>query len=60
MHTEIIAPSTPLPQGAQPTEGQLDEQRHQYLDLDPDSVCRPNGFTCSVMPAHRPAAGGAA
>ncbi|WP_181785601.1 hypothetical protein [Streptomyces phytophilus] len=26
--------------------GRLDEQRHQYLDLDPDSACRPQGFVC--------------
>lgn len=28
------------------TDGLLAEQRHQYLDLDADSVCRPVGFNC--------------
>ena len=27
-------------------EGQLAEQRHAFLDLDPDSACRPAGFVC--------------
>lgn len=31
-------------------EGLLAEQRHQYLDLDPDSVCCPPGFTCVTCP----------
>lgn len=30
--------------------GRLDEQRHQYLDLDPDSTCRPQGFVCPACP----------
>lgn len=30
--------------------GRLDEQRHQYLDLDPDSTCRPTGFVCVTCP----------
>lgn len=30
--------------------GQLAEQRHQLLDLDPDSVCCLPGFTCPNCP----------
>jgi len=31
-------------------EQALIEQRHQYLDLDPDSECCPEGFTCPSCP----------
>ena len=31
-------------------EGLLAEQRHQYLDLDPDSTCCLPGFTCVNCP----------
>jgi len=31
-------------------DGLLDEQRHQYLDLDPDSVYRLPGCTCVTCP----------
>ena len=30
--------------------GQLAEQRHQFLDLDADSVIRPAGFCCPNCP----------
>ena len=29
---------------------ELDEQRHQYRDLDADSACCPEGFTCPACP----------
>jgi len=29
---------------------ELAEQRHQYLDLDADSECCPEGFTCPACP----------
>ncbi|KAF0651334.1 MULTISPECIES: hypothetical protein [Streptomyces] len=31
-------------------DGALAEQRHQYLDLDADSACRPDGFCCPACP----------
>lgn len=30
--------------------GRLEEQRHQFLDLDTDSTCRPQGFVCPACP----------
>lgn len=30
--------------------GRLEEQRHQFLDLDADSVCCPSGFVCVACP----------
>lgn len=36
--------------------GALAEQRHQYLDLDPDSACRPAGFCCPACPPREGAA----
>ena len=33
-----------------PHPGQLAEQRHQYHDLDPDSVYRPAGFYSPACP----------
>lgn len=35
---------------AEDYEGLLAEQRHQYYDLDPDSVCCLPGFTCVNCP----------
>jgi hypothetical protein len=37
--------------------GQLAEQAHQYLDLDADSECCPQGFSCPACPPR--VAGGA-
>jgi hypothetical protein len=37
--------------------GRLDEQRHQYLDLDTDSTCRPDGFVCVNCPPREGGAG---
>ncbi|MFH8626215.1 hypothetical protein ACH4A8_30770 [Streptomyces vietnamensis] len=31
-------------------EAQLAEQDHQYRDLDADSECCPDGFTCPPCP----------
>jgi hypothetical protein len=31
-------------------ETELIEQRHQYRDLDADSACCPEGFTCPACP----------
>lgn len=31
-------------------EALVAEQRHQYRDLDPDSECCPDGFTCPACP----------
>lgn len=33
--------------------GELAEQRHQYLDLDADSACCPQGFDCPACPPSR-------
>jgi hypothetical protein len=45
VHTALKAKAT-----REDYEGLLAEQRHQYLDLDPDSVCCLPGFTCVNCP----------
>jgi hypothetical protein len=39
---------------AEEREALLAEQRHQYLDLDPDSVCCLPGLTCPACPPKTP------
>jgi hypothetical protein len=43
MTTPTVAPVTDL-------AGLLAEQRHQYLDLDPDSQCPMPGAACVACP----------
>jgi len=44
----------PLAVLEQQIAGLLAEQRHQYLDLDTDSACCPDGFTCPACPPKTP------
>lgn len=49
----MTTPTRLAPPVARPTDGELAEQRHTYLDLDPDSASRPAGFVSPSCPPRK-------